>query len=200
MKRQSVKLIAELLAVLVGFILFILYEPELSSAISNLFNNSPASPSVNVASPTEFQAFPTEAQATPTIPEIRKELSRISTNDNDVLSMDISTDGNWLATGYRDGTAKIWDIASHQEFLAAIGDAGFADGLAFSPDGALLAVSYENGMTILWDSKTGEKLWILSGNSSATSNDFSPDGNASWRLVIMTILPGFGICRLARSR
>ena len=56
-----------------------------------------------------------------------------------VNSVSWSPDGTRLATGSRDGTAKVWDAASGRERLTLRGHAGRVLSVSWSPDGTRLA-------------------------------------------------------------
>src|SRR5262249_39889275 len=58
----------------------------------------------------------------------------------------LSTDGKWVATASRDGTAKLWDASTGQLLLTLAGSGRGLNGLAFSPDGARLITSGDDGL------------------------------------------------------
>src|SRR5262249_26022113 len=63
-------------------------------------------------------------------------------HESSVLGVAFSPDGTRLATGSRDGVAKVWDVATGRElrtFQEQKG--GFVRKLAFSPDGTRLATA-----------------------------------------------------------
>jgi eukaryotic-like serine/threonine-protein kinase len=89
-----------------------------------------------------------------------------------VMSVAFSPDGQRVASGSFDGTARIWDSATGKELLTL--DAGQVQSLAFSPDGQRLATGSGTGIRI-WDSRTGKQL-ISPEEGAVTSVAFSPDG------------------------
>ena len=69
--------------------------------------------------------------------------------------MAFSAAGQTLASGYTDGTIRLWDVAdpAHPRPLGRplTGGSGTVETLAFSPDGHMLASSDADGTIRLWD-------------------------------------------------
>jgi WD40 repeat protein len=93
-----------------------------------------------------------------------------------VDSVTFSRNGQLLATGGRDGVARVWDVGVPQE--PGLSVTGLLTDAAFSPDGSGLAVAeFQQPMVTLWDLKTRKELMSFGehkGGASAVA--FSPDG------------------------
>lgn len=93
-----------------------------------------------------------------------------------LTSVSFSPNGEFIATGSRDGTTRLWSFDNGKE-IAKLASTGPVWQVAFSPDGAILGVSTLNYMA-LWDVKTRKKLADLKGHTGGdrVALCFSPDG------------------------
>ncbi len=91
-------------------------------------------------------------------------------------------EGLILATGSRDGTAKLWrvDAQGRGMLLRSMRDnSGDVLCVAFSPDGRVLATGSRDGTIYLWDAEGGGLLEILAGHAGEVlSVAFSTDGGS----------------------
>ena len=61
-----------------------------------------------------------------------------------------SLDGTTLASGARDGTVKLWDVATREIVATLEGHADGVNSVSFSLDGAILASGARDGTILLW--------------------------------------------------
>ena len=88
-----------------------------------------------------------------------------------------SVDGTTFASGDRDHTIRLRDVATGETLQTFTGHTNNIDSVAFSPDGKTLASGSWDRTIRLWDVATGETRQILTGHpSQVISVAFSPDG------------------------
>lgn len=104
--------------------------------------------------------------------------------ESSFYSLDISGDGQKIATGNIEGTVEVWDIQSGARIARLVGHAGAPDRpsaliwqVEFSPKGQLLASAGGDNRVLLWDLENESVVCTLDGHTkAATSAAFSPDG------------------------
>jgi WD40 repeat protein len=97
-----------------------------------------------------------------------------------LMAAALSPDGKQVATASRDGTARVWDIATATSLRTIPGDDPLLS-IAYSPDGTLLATTKgtakaDGGFAELWDAATGAKRRTFKLDSTANHVAFSRDG------------------------
>ena len=98
-------------------------------------------------------------------------------HDDRVFSAAYSPDGQWIATGSWDKTAKVWESKTGQETLTLTGHEGQIRSAAYSPDGQWIATGSRDKTAKVWNSKTGQELMTLKRHESGVwSVYWSPDG------------------------
>jgi WD40 repeat protein len=112
-----------------------------------------------------------------------------------VFTVAFSPGGSIFATGEADGTARLWDVATHKQIGAPITADGHNHGygvttVAFSPDGKILATGADDGTARLWDVATHQQIGASITTVAGVTVAFSPDGK------ILATAGGDGIARL----
>ena len=88
-----------------------------------------------------------------------------------------SPDSHLLAAVGRDGTVKLWDVASGEAIYAIPAHKKGANAVAFSPNGELLASAGNDGMVRLWETATGRPRGEMIGGAHAIpALAFTSDG------------------------
>ncbi len=86
-------------------------------------------------------------------------------------------DGNFLLTGSRDKTIKLWEVATGREMRTFFGHESTVNDLTVSPDGKTFMSSGADGIAIQWDILTGKLIQSFDQKGKLlTSVALSPDG------------------------
>jgi WD40 repeat protein/serine/threonine protein kinase len=94
-----------------------------------------------------------------------------------LLSVCWSPDGQRLATGGVDGTARVWRVSDGRELLVLRGHIGYVRSVSWCPDGTRLATASEDGTVKVWDATDGHKIFELTGHVAPVySVAWSPKG------------------------
>jgi WD40 repeat protein/predicted ATPase/transcriptional regulator with XRE-family HTH domain/Tfp pilus assembly protein PilF len=81
------------------------------------------------------------------------------------LSIALSANGHYLATGTSTGEVYLWRLADRTLLLATRGHIGPVPGVALSRDGGVLASSSFDGTVKLWEPSSGRLLTTLRGHA-----------------------------------
>ncbi|MDF5723242.1 MAG: AAA-like domain-containing protein [Rhizonema sp. PD37] len=93
-----------------------------------------------------------------------------------VNSVAFSPDGKTLDSASRDGTIKLWNVATGKEISTLSGHKDSVNSVAFSPDGKTFASASADKTVKLWNVATGKEISTWSGHkSSVYSVAFGPD-------------------------
>jgi WD40 repeat protein len=140
----------------------------------------PTTPNRPSPPPPNPQPVVTQKQP-PVMPKINPSVSPLDktlTGHSDCLdSVAYSPDGRYLASGSRDNTIKIWEVATGKELRTLTGHSSSVLSVVYSPDGRYLASGSDDNTIKIWEVATGKELRTLTGHSeSVDSVVYSPDG------------------------
>src|SRR3954470_3324735 len=76
-----------------------------------------------------------------------------------------SRDGNLLASGAKDGTLIVWDVAARKPLVTLPGHKDMIVGIVFSPDGKTVAATSHDSEVRLYDVATGKPAGTLTGHA-----------------------------------
>lgn len=91
-----------------------------------------------------------------------------------VISVAISPDSNYVATGSRDKSAKVWEISTGREVRSFLGHDLSVTAIGFTGDGKMLVTGSTDKTIKMWDVATGEELASIMVNYRVTSVAIEP--------------------------
>jgi WD40 repeat protein len=94
-----------------------------------------------------------------------------------VLSVAISPDSSYAATGSRDKSIKLWELSSGREIKSILGHTGSVISIDFSSDGKYLISGSSDKSARIWDVKNGNEILLVQpDNERVTDVAFDPKG------------------------
>ena len=94
-----------------------------------------------------------------------------------VVCVAVSTDSNYVATGSRDKSAKLWEMRTGREVRSFMGHEATVTSIEFTQDGKYL-VSGSNDKTIrIWDVLSGKEVYNITTPDIVTDIAIDPKGN-----------------------
>jgi WD40 repeat protein len=100
----------------------------------------------------------------------------LSGHTDGVLAVAFSPDGQWLASGSRDRTVRLWQVSDGTLMRTLSGHTDHVTSVAFSPDGQYLASGSRDGQIRLWQASDGSLIRLITSVSGLSALAFSPDG------------------------
>ena len=116
-----------------------------------------------------------EAQAQPKVNY--EKIRTLSGYEGDVLSLAISPDAKYLATGMSNNNVLVWDMANWRIIATLAENDGDVNAVAFSPDGKLLASGHVDKKAYLWDTTTWKRTTKIMAEKTVNALAFSQNGN-----------------------
>ncbi|QRV80185.1 WD repeat-containing protein [Ceratobasidium sp. AG-Ba] len=101
-------------------------------------------------------------------------------HEDNTVSVTLSSDGNWFATGSTNGRVYICETRTGNVFVGPLGASQRsvqANALAFSPNNTMIGSGFSDGMISIWEVHTGSLKVQLAGGHPGSIQDiaFSPD-------------------------
>jgi WD40 repeat protein len=101
----------------------------------------------------------------------------IKGHTHQVFHVAFSPDGSRLASASKDGTVRLWDVATSEEIRTLKGHKGQVNAVAYSPDGKHLSSGGGDHTVKVWNAATGRETRTLTGHTNPIYGvAFSPDG------------------------
>lgn len=91
-----------------------------------------------------------------------------------VLTVAVSPDSNYVATGSRDKSAKLWEVGSGREVRSFLGHDMSVTALDFSADGKWLLTGSNDKTVRLWNVETGKQQALFPVNGHVNSIAIDP--------------------------
>ncbi len=163
-----------------------------SGKVTGIFPTTPNEPLSSIAfRPTteaqDWQLLTSSENGTMTLWDYtRQQPLRTFEGESFVWAVVFSPDGEYLASGYDDGSLRLWDADSGDLLQTLNNHVMPIMALSFSPDGARLLSASQDGIVMLWDTATGQMLDQFDSGLQPSGLIFSPDAN---RFLVSSFSP-----------
>jgi WD40 repeat protein/tetratricopeptide (TPR) repeat protein len=106
-----------------------------------------------------------------------REVLRLTGHEGWVTSVAVTPDGQYVVSGSRDNTVRLWELATGKEVRRFTGHEWGVRSVAVTPDGQYVVSGSWDNTVRLWDRATGQELRRFTGHDdSAWSVAVTPDG------------------------
>lgn len=102
-----------------------------------------------------------EPQASFKVRPVTRCVGNMSGHEEAILSVHISPNGRWAATGSGDTTIRLWDLKTNLPRWVLKGHKDWVLALSWCPNGSLLASGDKRGKLLMWNPKNGKQRWHL---------------------------------------
>jgi WD40 repeat protein/serine/threonine protein kinase len=98
-------------------------------------------------------------------------------HDSDITAAVVTPDGQYILSGSRDSTMRLWDISTTDSLQTYERYKKEITAIAVTPDGGFIVSGCDDGSLWLWDLKTAKHLRIFEGHRDAvTAVAVTPEG------------------------
>jgi WD40 repeat protein len=112
------------------------------------------------------------------IPQVDGLAQTLTGHTEYVNAVALTLDGSRAVTGSRDGTVRVWDLATGTEQAVLTGHTSWVNAVAITQDGSRAVTGSSDGTVRVWDLTTGTEQTILSGHASEVNAvAITPDGS-----------------------
>src|SRR5688500_14926382 len=91
-----------------------------------------------------------------------------------VVAVAISPDSNYVASGSKDKSAKLWEMSTGREVRSFLGHEATVTSLEFSSDAKTLITGSNDKSIRLWDVSTGKEIYVIHTNDIVTDLAIDP--------------------------
>src|SRR5690606_10034577 len=109
-----------------------------------------------------------------------------------VVSIAVSSDSNFVVTGSKDKSAKLWDLRTGREVRSFLGHEHTVNALDISADGKLLITGSYDKTTRIWDMLTGKELFAIPNPDNGVVTDVAFDPKGRFFVVAANNTSGYG--------
>ena len=91
-----------------------------------------------------------------------------------VVTVAISPDSNYVATGSKDKSAKLWETSTGREVRSFLGHEASVTSLEFTSDGKILITGSNDKSIRIWDVVTGKEIYTITTTDIVTDLAIDP--------------------------